>query len=289
MDFLSPNREKRKAIKAYFAEKYSGVEINSIGKSILGEALEVYRLGAGQVNILYVGTHHASEHLTASLLYNFIDGYLSKKSAVFGVDTRLLATIATIWVLPILNPDGAELCIGGAYENPLMRRQIAMSGGGDFTHWQANARGVDLNHNYDAGFTEYKEIEMRDGIFRGSGKYSGEYPESEPETRAVANLVRTINPSLTVSLHTQGEEIYFSPRTARVQRLSASLAADIGYRVAYPSGSAKYGGLCDYTGSLGIPSLTLELGLGKNPLPISHAEPIYSRVGGSLITLPTLL
>ena len=29
----------------------------------------------------------------------------------------------------------------------------------DFSHWQANARGVDLNHNYDSGFYEYKKIE----------------------------------------------------------------------------------------------------------------------------------
>ena len=53
---------------------------------------------------------------------------------------------------------------------------------GDFTHWQANARGVDLNHNYDAGFLEYKQIEAEQGILGGGPtRYSGECPESEPE------------------------------------------------------------------------------------------------------------
>ena len=43
-----------------------------------------------------------------------------------------------------------------------------MNGGSeDFTRWQANVRGVDLNHNYDAGFDAYKQLEPSLGITGG--------------------------------------------------------------------------------------------------------------------------
>ena len=62
----------------------------------------------------------------------------------------------TIFVIPMLNPDGVEYQIHGIEDgNPLFDRVLQMNGGSrDFSHWQANARGIDLNHNYDAGFED---------------------------------------------------------------------------------------------------------------------------------------
>lgn len=267
-----------------------GVPRSTLGNTLLGREIDMYRLGCGCRPILYVGVHHALEALCENILFALIyDMCVDKRSkAVNGINKEFLLQKFTFFVIPALNLDGLAIVGGEGRDNILKERQQKICGG-NFELWQANARGVDLNHNYDFGFFEYKAIENKEGLYSAPSKYSGEYPESEPETHAMANLVRSLNPALVVSLHTQGEEVYFSPKTSRVQRLGASFAGEVGYRVVYPSGSAKYGGLCDYTGAIGIPSLTIELGLGKNPLPISHTEPIYSRVGGALITLPTLL
>mgnify|MGYP001540708298 CR=1 FL=1 len=61
----------------------------------------------------------------------------------------------------MLNPDGVDLHIGGMWEHfPLRERVLIMNGGSsDFESWQSNARGVDLNHNYNALFKEYKTLE----------------------------------------------------------------------------------------------------------------------------------
>ena len=96
-------------------------------------------------------------------------------------------------------------------------------------------------------------------------------------------------PSLAVSLHTQGEEIYYQPKDRIMARRAERLASLIGYTVAEPEGTAAYGGLCDYTGSLGIPSFTLELGRGVNPLPEDAIPDIFKRVGEAIAILPTLL
>ena len=282
------DERRRGEISAFFDEQ--GIFRSVLGHTLLGREIDMYRSGEGSRYVLYVGGHHALEALCENILFALIyDLCIDKKNkSVKGINRDFLLQKFTFLVIPALNLDGIAIASGEGRENILSARQRKICEG-NFDLWQANARGVDLNHNYDAGFFEYKAIEQREGICSAPSRYSGEYPESEPETRAVANLVRSLNPSLVVSLHTQGEEVYFSPKTSRVQRLCASLAAEVGYRVAYPSGSAKYGGLADYAGAIGIPSLTLELGLGKNPLPISHAEPIYSRVGEALMTLPTLL
>ena len=154
--------------------------------------------------------------------------------------------------------------------------------------WQANGRGVDLNHNYEYGFAEYKRIEYSRGITAGKTLFSGEYPESEPESRLAANLVRILNPNAVVSLHSQGEEIYFAPSAAH--RPAMNLARLTGYNVSVPSDTAAYGGLCDYTGyTLGIPSFTIEIGRGKNPLSESLLPSILKRIIPALLCVPRLV
>ena len=190
--------------------------------------------------------------------------------------------------MPCVNPDGVELRYHGAEASPLYERQMRMSGG-DFSTWQSNARGVDLNHNYDFAFHEYSEISRRMGIVAGATLFGGEYPESEPETKGIANLVRTLAPSAVVSLHSQGEEIYSFPNTARIKRIAGRLSELTGYASNTPIGTAAYSGLCDYTASLGIPSFTFEVGKGKNPLPESSSPDIFARVGRAIALLPTLL
>ena len=83
----------------------------------------------------------------------------------------------------------------------------------------------------------------------------------------MANFIRAVMPDAVISLHTQGGEIFSSPREPRVKRIAERLADAVGYEASYPTEHAAYGGLCDYTGvQLGIPSFTVELGRGENPL-----------------------
>ena len=113
-------------------------------------------------------------------------------------------------------------------------------------------------------------------------RYSGDAPESEPETAALAAFVRSAKPRLVMSLHTQGEEIYYcggGRELPGVRAAALRLSSLSGYRIALPSGPAAYGGLCDYTtASLGIPSFTVECGRGENPLPPSDFPLIYARI-----------
>ncbi len=105
-----------------------------------------------------------------------------------------------------------------------MEQQVSASCGGDFSRWQANARGVDLNHNFDAGFELCKQAEQSAGILGpGPGKYGGERPESEPETRSICRFIRTQPVRQLYAFHSQGEEIYYQYGEHTPPRASLSL------------------------------------------------------------------
>lgn len=289
-----PDTEFRKSRLADLTERHPTLEATVIGKSMLDRDIDCFRIGEGKRSILAVGAHHGMEHITSLALYDFIEFLVDKGErglSYAGINIPYLLSKFSFFVVPCVNPDGVELQLSGAKEGPMYLRQLRMNGGDlDFSRWQANARGVDLNHNYAYGFAEYKRIETAEQIMPGKTRYSGEHPESEPESKAVAGLVRALAPSAVVSLHTQGEEIFSMPRTESVEKTAARLAAGIGYKHMEARGHAAYGGLSDFCGGvLGIPSFTVELGKGENPLPNTQLPAISERVRRMLILLPTYL
>lgn len=281
------------------AKKYPFIRIGSIGNSVLGRSIPLLTIGSGARRCLYVATHHAMEWITSLVLLRFVNEFcesIDRHTRIGAVYPHYIAKTYTIYVVPMLNPDGVNYQIHGLdIQNPLRERVLKMNGGSeDFTHWQANARGVDLNHNYNAGFWEYKELEKENGIENGAcTKYSGEAPESEPETASLCNFIGCSMPlDGVLSLHTQGEEIFYHSKLAssKTSKIAKSLASLCGYKLSCATGSAAYGGLTDWCiESLKIPCFTIECGKGKNPLQQTQFSSIYCRLRQMLFSFPSLL
>jgi protein MpaA len=94
---------------------------------------------------------------------------------------------------------------------------------------RTNARGVDLNRNFAAGW--------RAAGVPGDLEYPGPSPFSEPETRAIRSLVRAVRPTLTVWFHQpQGVVRAFGPSVPAARRYART--AGVRYRtLAWPAGS----------------------------------------------------
>lgn len=279
------------------ADRYPFLVVSTIGKSLVGRSLPLITVGSGQKSVLYVGTHHGMEWITTLLLVKYLKEYcqaIEEKKPLFGLSAEYLFKSRTVYVVPMLNPDGVELqCKGCDPDNPLTERLMAMSGG-DFSHWQANGRGVDLNHNYNAGFADYKAKEPALGIFGGGPtRFSGAHPESEPETAALCAFIRTADPRLLIALHTQGGEIYADynghlPQGAST--IARRMSAMSGYAVATPEPAACFGGLKDwFIDAFDRPGFTIECGKGTNPLPETDAPILYETIRGILLTAPTFI
>lgn len=281
------------------SERYPFLAVGKIGESILSKSIPVLRIGYGKRSALYVGAHHGMEWITSLLLLQFIselcDAYQNQKK-LFKRSVPVFLEQFTIHVIPMLNPDGVDYQIHGiTKENPLYERVLAMNGGSsDFSYWQANARGVDLNHNYNAGFREYKQLEAEQKISCGAPtRYSGQEPESEPEVRALCNYIQFQKQlGLVLTLHTQGEEIFYQSHGKKVAGTDyaiSKIAELTGYRLSQAEGLAAYGGLTDWCLlKQNIPALTLECGKGVNPLPQKNCFAIYARLREALFVAPTL-
>ena len=290
------------AILDEFASRYSTVSVTVLGQSIMGRAIPMIHLGTQSKaekprRVLYIGSHHGAEWMTTSVLLRFINEYcelLRSDGMAEGMRVKRLEENCEIDIVPMLNPDGVEYAIRGvSADNPLRDRLLRMNGGRiDFSHWQANARGVDLNHNYNAGFSEYKRLEAEAGITGGAPtRFSGEAPESEPETAYLCNYLRFSKPyGGVLTLHTQGEEIYCGEATDGSARIGKRLASFMGYAMATPEGLAAYGGFTDwFVREFGRPSFTVECGKGSNPLPISDMPMIYLKIRRALFEFPMMV
>ena len=131
-----------------------------IGSSLQKRNLYAIKLGEGSPTGIAVYGIHGREWLTARLAKaHFRDG---NKQGVVG----------SIWLVPLANPDGALLSQKGltaAKGCPYFRYLSAYSNG-ELRLWKANARGVDLNVNFDAEWGTGKRNVRRRGRKIISGK-----------------------------------------------------------------------------------------------------------------------
>jgi len=293
--FFSPFDYKRLTNEIEDLYQYKEyIKIFSIGQSYAGRELFTVRLGKGEKISLYIGTHHALEWGTAQMLTAFIHTYADGLNNI-DIDIEKLYNETTIYIIPMLNPDGTELVINGIdVNNPFYKSVIEMNGGNNFNTWQANIRGVDLNHNYDALWSKGKLKEHQLGIYDGGPtRYSGEYPESEKECASLCNFVRDLNPDLCLALHSQGKEIYYDfnnilPKNS--EYIANIIAKHTGYTILKPEGFAGYGGFKDwFLTEFNKPGFTLEVGEGTNPLTLGQIEDGYNDIIKTLFELPLLI
>lgn len=284
----------------HFSERYPFLGFSYLGDSILGRSIPILSLGTGKKEILYIGAHHGMEWITSIVLLRFVNEFCElyrNEKNIYRTSLSWFCDQYTLYIIPMLNPDGVEYQIHGiAEDNPLYERLLKMNKSSlDFSNWQANARGVDLNHNYDAKFYEYKKIETDMGIFEGTAsRYSGEYPESEPEVGHLCNFIRFHeNLGLILTLHTQGEELFYQNEgicPAKSTQIARRISALSGYRLSESKGPSAYGGLTDWCVlKVGIPAFTIECGRGKNPLPLSNYFPIYATLREVFFTIGKMI
>ena len=135
--------------------------------------------------------------------------------------------------------------------------------------WKANLTGTDLNLNYPAGWEQARTNNLRFGFTGPAPRdYVGASPLDQPETAAMAALTQAIRPDVTLSYHTQGEEIYwrfqdYAPPGA--QELGERLARVSGYRLEDTPFASGFAGYKDwFLQDFRRPGYTIEAGLGTN-------------------------
>lgn len=256
----------------------AGVAVGCLGRSGLGREIPYLRLGGGEKRIVAVYAVHAREHITARLACAHVESYAPCMEALYPE--------FTLDVVPMLNPDGVELCCHGlaSVADPERRELLLKQNGGndDFSLWKADAGGVDLNVNFDAGWG----MGFLNRFEPGPENYVGERPLSRNESRALLDFTETPDIVGTLSFHAKGEVIYWhffqeEERLLRDLRIAERVSSACGYPLREAPGS--FGGYKDYCISvLKIPSLTAEVGAEEltHPVGAERFGEIWPRTRG---------
>lgn len=278
---------QRKAIDN-LCEKYNFIRRDVIGKSLCGRDITALTIGNQKRLALYAAAFHGMEWLNTLFMLRFCEelayAYQNKERAD-DVDVFSQLQKRGITIIPCVNPDGVEIQINGSGSCPKYMKLIDNLTP-DTKFWQSNARGVDLNHNFNAGWKELRKREISMGIKGPSPtRYGGVKPFSEPETNALKNLCLKNRFTHILAFHSQGREVYCSYKNTPPlsYTLGETFAELAGYKTALPDKIAEGGGFKDWAiGYLKTPAITVETGLGANPLPLSDFQPEYKRIRRAL-------
>ena len=268
-----------------------------IGATPYGRPIRTLVIGNGERNVIYSAAHHANEWITSLVLLKFAEELaeaIQKGTRIYGILAKNIAAAATIYMVPMVDPDGVDLVVGaikpGSAPYETAREMAAFYPDIPFPEgWKANLNGVDLNLQYPAGWLQAREIKFMQGFTRpGPRDYVGRYPLCQPESCALAEFTEAIDPILVLAYHAQGEVIYWQFRDYDVpgaEALAKEFARLSGYAledVPFASGFAGYKDW--FIERYRRPGFTVEVGQGENPLPLEQFEKIYKDNLGILTT-----
>ncbi len=183
--------------------------------------LRDYAAAADARRVLLVGGIHGDELSSVSIVFQWMQKHIGRDDRARGFHWR---------VVPCLNPDG------------LLARKST----------RVNARGVDLNRNFDTpDWRSDAQSYWQKRTKKDPRRYPGEQPESEPESRWLASEIAAFQPAAVIQVHAPyGVLDYDGPRTP--PRKIGFL--DLKQLGTYPGSLGNYAGL-----KLKRPTITLEL------------------------------
>lgn len=282
---------------------YPKMQMDVLGNTIDGRQL--YHVVVGNPSaphkILVHGGIHAREYISSQLVMREIVALLEMQQNNLLYHGQSVATLlqnTCIHFVPMVNPDGITLVQGGidALNTQAAKTMVMSMAAQDqvtdlatyLRKWKNNINGVNLNRNFDAFWQEATpKVDHPSNMF-----YKGTGPESEVESKALANLCRQLRPDYTISYHTQGRVIYWyfgetGNYKAKGQHLANVVHQNTGYTISNTWSQTDAAGFKDWAvQKLDIPSVTIELGRGTSPVDESQITQMWTENDG---ILPDLL
>lgn len=266
-------------------------------RTAFGRPVRTLVIGNGPRKVFYSAAHHANEWITTPVLLKFVEEFaqaIESGGRIWGVDATELADIATIYTVPMVDPDGVALVTGEIAQGD-SQHVTAQSIAAGFpaipfpNGWKANLLGVDLNLNYPAGWLQARENKYAQGFTRPAPRdFVGRAPLDQFETRALAGYTEVIDPELVLAYHTQGKVIYWQFQDYEVpgaEELGERFAQISGYTLEATPFLSAFAGYKDwFIKYFRRPGYTIEVGEGENPLPVSQFDEIYRDNLGILVT-----
>ena len=274
----------------------SGFDCGSMGQSPDGRELWHAVIGnpSASRKILVIATMHGREYMVTPVVMRQMKDLLDRRNA----GDQMLQDVC-FHVLPMINPDGVAISQYGVdgmktqkMKNTVNNILQSWSSWGIFddankyiwylNKWKNTATGVDLNRNFATnGWTGLNDLRAK----ASNDLYKGPFVESEPETRAMVQMIQSTQFDEVLSYHMQGQVLYWYAPTGseavnnRSREIAEVVKASSGYAlVPAENNGTGVGSLKTWLSEMkGIPCVTIEAGIGTCPLPESDFEGVWQR------------
>lgn len=229
--------------------------------------------------VVFQASIHAREYMTSQLVMEQMEYYLDHYNDKYkGKTYKDIFDKVCVHVVAMTNPDGVTISQNGirGIRNAGLRKKLKKMYGIQYTtRWKANARGVDLNSQFDNNFKYNKKY--KNGAY---AEYGGKKPVSEAESKALVKLVNDVKPKAVVNYHAMGNVIYCNYGASKkmqkkVYKLAGEIRSLTGY---YYMGLDTAPGFANWlVCKKGIPSCTVEIGKHTTPVPITQFKTVWKQ------------
>lgn len=268
-----------KALLQGLAAAYPFADFEVIGTTVTKRGIFSLSLGEGDENVLFLSGLCAEETAAPLLLYRFFarlcesygtDGMLA------GVKIRRTLRGRKITVVPCLTPDAFEIRRFGAIGAGCYTGLVSRAAEQDFKNWRANARGVNVAHNFDC---QFRTVLLEHGNAKNCPSpfaYAGPAPESEAETAALTRLCAHVDFRHSVTVSGFGQRVFWNAPARDTQKngvpITAKILAAAGdYTLSQKENTIKHGSFpMWFSEACGAPAY--EIAPGKYPRISSESE-----------------
>lgn len=275
------------------------VSVDSLGETVDGR--KIYRMTIGNRNasnhILVFAAMHAREYLTSQLVMKEADALLKNLKAGTGsygnLSYQALMKDTAVDIIPMSNPDGvslSQLGLAGALKNSTKETIQKICASKNYTdidgllkhNWKNNAEGVNVNRNFDYGWSAEISTSAPD-----ADQYKGSAPLSSAEAKALVQATTEYPVKRVISYHTQGNIMYWdyegntdAAYVEKQKKLNDAIHTVTNYTLSRDDTQLlATEGACYKTWACyqGIPCVTIEVGTGGHPVDPAQLPGIYAR------------
>ena len=285
-------KEDLNALSEYFPDQ---ITVRSLGVTADKREIPEVILGDpdSDCHLLIQASIHGREYMNTQILMCQLEDFLRNyENGIYeGMTYRDLLNGLCLHLIPMANPDGVTISQMGldgiqTEECRAFLQQCYESDQADgvdmseyWSSWKANARGVDLNRNFDIGWEEFAGCEHP-----SSERFQGEAPASEAAVQAILQIQEEYPVKGCIAYHSSGSLVYWDYGSEGAvyeqDRLLAQMAGEVtGYALhSTVADGTDLAGCSDYfVLQLGIPAVTIENGTGRCPLSVEELPDLLER------------
>lgn len=288
-----------KQMTEHLQNTYPAAGLHVLGRSWAKRSIFSFTVGTGEESVLLLGGLSAQNPTIPPILYRFFERLCQSElrdTTLSAVKIRNSLRERRVTVVPCLNPDAFEIRQFGALGAGCYAGLVSRAAGRSYKTWCANARGVNVAHNFDFSHMPVlpEAAEQGNSAQPSPCIYAGPTSESEAETAALVRLCKREEFRHAIVLSGTGEYVLWTvpdaPSTVDDAPMAAKILASAArYTLVEPEPHTRHGCFAEwFSREFDKPAFEIAPGRGAVSETQQAFDELYAQIEEMLV-LATIL